>query len=284
MIKLYNGMTNRHALNQLHLLCNVISENKETLLSEFYKKGSVSFHTNLDFFGMPDEMSDICTLSNEKEIEDYIKNDTEVRLKKFIRSNHINLDTDYLLNDIIDFIKEKGYYPLDNEMKNIMKFAEDKRIKNSPVSPNTITKITTQDVMREILELAEEIMETRRETKPDDISIHTEPYPDRLSIPDDKFNPVITYERYYGSKDSSDYRLDIYLNAKYFYEISSVCFYRFKYDGEIYCDTEKWNRQKVDLPIKCLIKIHKNMVKLAQKEKIDFTPEITDYSKITASK
>ena len=284
MIKIYNGMINRHALDQLPLLCNVISENKELLISEFNKKGSVSFYTNLDFLGMPDEMSDTCTLSNEKEIEDYIKKDTESRLKKLIRSNHINLDTDYLLNGIIDFIKEKSYYPLDNEMKNIMKSAEAKRIENSSVSSNTSKKITTQDVMREILELAEEIMETRRESKPDDISVHVEPYADRLSIPDDKFNPVITYDRYYGRKDSSDYRLHVYLDSKSFYEISSVYFYRFKQDGEIYCETEKWNRQKISLPTKCLIKIHQNMVELAKKEKIEFTPEVTDYSKIVKTK
>lgn len=127
--------------------------------------------------------------------------------------------------------------------------------------------------MEEILELAEEIMESRRETNPDDISKHVEPYPDELGLQNDNFMLCITFDRFYGHDNSCDYRL--YVRPNKANGIYKVIFQRWA-NGNVFIDVDSRNNE---LSNECLFEIHKCIVELAEKEGIEFTSEI-DYENI----
>lgn len=282
MIKNYNGNLNRSIIRDLRKICEVTEENKNNLLEKFWNERQVSFYTNLSpITGLPDEMSKLVTLKSEKEIEEYIRKDFLDRITGYLKRKKI--EEDYLLDDLVDFIKKSnGIFPSKKEMQQLEIAAEAKRVRDLPPTDFTEEKIITeQDVMREILELSEEIMEERRETKPEDIKKYVEPYPDNLQLSTCKFNIFIKYNRHYSHGKSSDYSITIVLRDKSFDEIHIVSLNRYSTDGVVNISVFNWDDELIDiLPIDCLIKIHKDIVKLAKKEGIEFETEI-DYKKIT---
>jgi len=169
MIRNYNGNINRAVVRDLRRLCDVNAENERNLFEAFDQKGEVSVYENLDpFTRCSDEMSNVVTMKSEAEIQEYLKKDLLERLERCL--GYKKTAEDYLLCALIEFIKTNGRFPEKDEMRQLEKNAEAKRIAELPSDVVTVPKeITEQDMAKEILELAEEIMEARRENNPKDI-------------------------------------------------------------------------------------------------------------------
>ena len=279
MIRNYNGNVNRATLRDLKKLCEVNAENFKNLSEAYAQNGEVSFYTNLDpFTGCPDEMSEVVTLKSEKEIKEYLKKDFIERLEGYL--NHKRPAEDYLLKSLIDFLKENGgVFPNADEMKKLEKEAETKRVSESSTTKKEEPS-SEQMVLKEILELAEEIMESRRETKPDDIFVHVEPYHDELGIQTDKFYANIQWDRYYGNGDSSDYSLTVSMRDDD--EVHQISFY-YQFDGNASISAVDWCDESIDTKtiMNRIINIHKDIVDIAEKEGLEFISEV-DYEKISA--
>jgi len=280
MLRNYNGNVNRSTLRDLKKLCKVNAENFETLSEACAFEGEVSFYTNLDpITGCPDEMSEVITLRNEAEIKDYLKKDFLGRLNGYL--TYHKPAEDYLLNALIDFIKENdGWYPSKEKMRQLEITAENKRIAESPVTDSQDFDVK-QEMLKEILLLAEEIMESKREDDPKAITIHLEPYPDTLSLSsNDDFYIDINWNRYHGYGNNSDYRVVITMKDDPDVEIIEIYSYR----GTAFVNAENSEAEEMNDPVLVkdqLMTIHQGIVKLAEAEGIEFLSEI-DYAELSA--
>ena len=274
MIRNYNGNVNRALLRGLHKLCMVNAADEKNLFEAFTQNGNVSFYENTDFLGLPDEMSNLITLTTESEISDYLKKHFAKKMDLFLQGK--KTDSDYLLTAVISFIKEKGYFPIDEEMRKLECEAESKRLIDFPVDLTAPTRSTKEDLIKELLELSEEIFEARKLNKPKDIKTHVEPYYDELILTSDNFCITISWDRYYGQGNNSDYKLHVNINDDS--DISGASFY--SYGSETYITAKTWCGTKIDLPLENLITIHKKICELAEQEGIEFLTEI-DYENLT---
>ena len=277
----YNGNVNRTVIRDLKKLCAVNERNEMNLFEAFAEKGEVSVYEDLDpILGCPDELSTVVTLRDETGIKEYLKKDLIKRVDEYLSYQKTPIE-DYLLVDLVKYIKENQEFPWDNVMKQLEKEAEAKRVANLPTDTITTPKeITWQDISKEILELAEEIFEARRETKPDDIIVHVEPYDDELLLDDDNFSMTIRWKRYYSDKDSRDYSCIVFdddANSN----IANIYFY-YCSDGTIEVNTQFWLLYNTELSVNTLLSVHKFIVKMAKAEGIEFTSEI-DYEKFHES-
>lgn len=271
MIKAYNGKVNRRILSDLQRLCDVAKENRATLLEKFNQDGEVSFYENLDFFGLPDELSSTKTLTTIDEIEGYSKENFNYRLEGYI--SYKKPITDCLTVKIINFIRESnGVYPTPDEMKELEKQAEIERKAKLTESESKIDM--KQLIINEILQLAEEIIESRRVTNPSDVSIHVEPYPDTLEIITDDFGFYIRYYRYFGSGDSTDYSLAVRLYKHNYGKIEFS--YAYDIDHPFIVKGDKIYHANDISNMAYIIEIHKAISDIARKEGIEFTTEV-DY-------
>ena len=279
MIRNYNGNINRAVMRDLRKLCDVNAENERNLFGAFNQNGEVSVYENLDpFLGCPDEMSTVVTMKSEAEVKEYLKKDFIGRVEGYL--DHKKPAEDHLLSALVEFVKSNGKFPEKDEMCQLEKEAEEKRIAELPNgTENAPEDITEQDVTREILELAEEIIEARRITKPEDIFVHVEPYDDELTISDDNVHMVIIWKRYYGCGDSRDYSCSVYFRDEVDIatDIDNILFH-YRYDGTPDTEVEGWSSPDIDISTNTLLSIHKFIVKMAKAEGIEFTSEI-DYDK-----
>lgn len=282
MIRDYNGNVNRAVIRDLRRLCDVNAENERNLFEAFAQKGEVSVYENLDpFTGCPDEMSDVVTMKSETEIKEYLKKDFLKRVEGYL--DYKKPAEDYLLSALIEFIKENGKFPEKDVMRQLEKNAEEKRIAELPSDAVTAPKeMTEQDMAREILELAEEIMESRRENNPDDIVVRVEPYPESYWIETDDFKGNILHQRYYGSNDFHDYSCSIRIKGYHDVETISIG-YSYGCGDPAYATPKDFCGEEIDVPVTAyLITIHKSIVEMAKAEGIEFTSEI-DYNKFQAA-
>ncbi|MCI9177204.1 MAG: hypothetical protein HFJ28_01145 [Clostridia bacterium] len=275
MLKNYNGSINRTLFRDLMKLCEVNSENSKILLQTYSQKGEVSFYTNLDpFTRCPDEMSEVVTLKSEDEIKDYLKKDFLERLTGYLSFKAP--DNDPLTNALIDFIKNSsGIYPTREEMRQLEIAAENIRLATpSATAKTTVALSPVQELLKEILQLAEEIIESRRQTKPEDIFIHVEPYPDTLTLDSNGFSFFIKWARFYNENNCTDYSVIVSsLNDSL---IDKIYFnYNFSAIPVVYAEDHE-----VTVPSHQLIKIHQAIVALASQEGIEFLSEV-DYEKIS---
>lgn len=273
MIRNYNGNVNRAVVRDLRKLCDVNAENKRDLFEAFHQNGEVSVYENLDpFTGCPDEMSNVVTMKSETEVKEYLKKDFIGRVERYL--DHRKPAKDYLLCALIEFIKENGRFPEKDGMRQLEKNAEAKRIAELPSDTVTVPKeITEQDIAKEILELAEEIMESRRESNPDDIVWRDEPYPESLWIETDDFQGNILHVSWYGYKDFRDYSCAIKMRD---YQRISI---NYCSDSTAYATAKNFLGEEVEISVtNYMITIHKGIVEMAKEAGIDFTSEI-DYKK-----
>lgn len=254
MLRNYNGNVNRSTLRDLKKLCKVNAENFETL-------------------------SETCAFKGEAEIKDYLKEDFLERLNGYL-AYHKPAE-DYLLNAVIDFVKENsGRYPSKEEMRQLEITAENKRIAECPATDSQDFDVK-QEMLKEILLLAEEIMESKRENDPKAITIHLEPYPDTLSLSsNDDFYIDINWDRYHGYGNNSDYRVVITMKDDPDVEIIEIYSYR----GTAFVNAENSEAEEMNDPVLVkdqLMAIHQGIVKLAEAEGIEFLSEI-DYAELSA--
>lgn len=278
MIRNYNGKVNRALIRDLRKLCGVNAENERNLFEVFDKNGEVSVYENLDFFGCPDEMSTVVTLKTETEVKKYLKKDFAKRVDGYL--SHKEPDKDFFLNALIEFVKANARFPERDAMRQMEKDAESKRVAELHTSNECVKKeITIQDIALEILELAEEIMESRRENNPKDIDTPVEPYPERLWIETDEFQGSILYAKYYGYKDFRDYSCAI--RFKGYRDVKTITI-GYCSDGTPVIRAEDFFEKKLDVSItEYLIIIHKSIVEMAKKTDFEFESEI-DYQKFSS--
>ena len=269
----YNGTVNHRVMRDLRKLCDVNAENEKELFEAFRKKGEVSVYENLDpFTGSPDEMSTTVTMKSEAEVKEYLKKDFLKRVEGYL--HYQNPTHDYLMSDLAEYIKENGRFPSKDEMRQLEKDAEAKRISDLPSDTIATPKeITDQDVAREILQLAEEIIETRRETRPEDIFVHVEPYDDELSLSNDEFSMNIEWDRYEGVGDYRDYSCSVRIRNTDITDTFGVLF-QYQHDGTIYVRGDSLFKGVTDVSMQTLIAIHKFVAQMAKAEGIEFTSEI----------
>lgn len=273
MIRNYNGNVNRTLLRGLKKLCMVNAEDEKNLSNAYAKDGKVSFYENTDFFGLPDEMSELITLESQNEINDYLKKNLEKKLELFLHGK--DTTSDYLLTSVISFIKEKGYFPIADEMRKLECEAESKRLIDFPVDLTAIMPSTKQNMLKEVMELCEEIFESRKSSNSKDIELHVEPYWDQLSITSDNFYVTISWDRHYGQGNNNDYRLSVRFKGD-----SDICVASFQsYGSEMYIISKDWCEKDIDLSVDHLIAIHQDICKIAEEEGIEFLTEI-DYEKL----
>ena len=258
------------------ILTEVNDENSKTIMEAFEQNGEVSFYTNV-FMGMADELSGICTLRSEEEVREYLKKDAQERFDVYLRGK-IAAD-DYLLATVLEFVKDNGNckYPSKDEMRELERAAEAKRVAELPADAATmvVAPKTNQDMMREIMELAEEIFESRRLVRPEDIFCPDEPYHDRLHVENEDFSGMIEWDGHYGCGDCSDYSVRGQLRNDY----DDVSFRRYRNGEAGGVLIKKWRDERLNLTKEQIITVHKAFVGLAEREGIEFISEI-DYEKL----
>ena len=156
--------------------------------------------------------------------------------------------------------------------------AENEQKRISELQDDTVDKeITMEDIVKEILELAEEIIEVRRIKKTDDIWVGIEPYKDEMEVSKDDLQLVILYKRYYGYKDFRDYGCLAYLGDGIERDEDDYLIFNYRSDGTAVVRGEcRCSKISIDK----ILHIHKVVVKMAKAEGIEFTSEI-DYDKIS---
>lgn len=278
MIRNYNGKVNRAVIRDLRKLTHVNAENERNLFEVFDEKGEVSVYENLDFFGFPDEMSTVVTLKTEAEVKEYLKKDFAKRVDGYL--SHKEPDKDFLLSALIEFVKENARFPERDAMRQMEKDAEAKRIAELPTSNECVKKeITIQDIALEILELAEEILEFRRENEPKSVFTPVEPYPERSWVETDEFEGNILHQKYYGWKDFRDYSCAIRIKG---YRDVETIMIEYCSDGTPVITPKNFMDKELDVSVtEYLITIHKGIVEMAKKTELEFESEI-DYQKLSA--
>lgn len=246
MIRPYNGNVNRRVIRDLRKLC--------------------------PFTGCLDEMPTIVLPKSEEDIEKYLKEDFLERLKNYL--DYKKPAEDYLLSSLIEFLRCNAKFPEKDEMRQLEEAAEAKRIADLPPEARVVPKeITKEDIVKEILELAEEIMESRRENNPNAVRVPVEPYPESCWIETGEFQCNILYQSCDGVGDFRDYSCEINVRNGYHLTI--------EYCSDTTCTVtaKDWLDRTIKLPLtKYLITIHKGIAKTAKEEGIEFISEI-DYDK-----
>lgn len=277
MLRTYNGALNRTILRDLKRMCSAVAESKEKALETLREKGTVSVYVNLDpFTGCPDEFSTAITFKTKLEVADYMGKVLNGRVEAYLKQK--GHPQDYLLSKVVSFIKKESRFPDKDQMRILEKHAEEKRLADLPEGTVTTPKeITIQDVAREILELAEEIMEARRETHPKDIFVHVEPYDDEMLLKCQDYEAIIRYKRYYSEGNSSDYSIKVFMMVA---TLINEIRLGYAVDGTIYiCAKDEWDDKEIKVPTRHIVGIHKFIAEMARNEGIEFVSEI-DYDKV----
>ncbi len=131
----YNEKANYSIVQDLWELCEMNAENERNLFEVFHQEGEVSVYDNLDpFTGCPDDLSTVLTLKSETEVKEYLKKDFLTSIKEYLE--YRKPDGDYLLNALIEFIKENRKFPEKDVMRQLEEKAEAKRITNLSADTN----------------------------------------------------------------------------------------------------------------------------------------------------
>ena len=277
MIRNYNGKINRAMMRDLRKICEMFAENEQNLLEVFKNNGKVMVYENYDtILNYSENMLSVITLTKESEIEEYIKNSFMKMLNEYLK--YKMPIRDYFMNALIEFVKENGKFPEKDAMTQLEKNAEKKRIsKLSNNIRNVQNKLTKHDIIKEVLELAEEIIEARLVTNPKDISVNVKKFSEELTILDDKIDLVIKSEGNDDYTDDYNYSCLFYIKEKIniVNNIDNILFY-YRSDG--IADVAVEGLRSDNISTNVLLCMHKFIVKKAREEEIEFTSEI-DYSK-----
>ncbi len=272
MLKNYNGAVNRSVLRGLKKVSKSNAETSEYLYSVLNSYGEVSVYTNLCLTADCHEEYRTVILKSEADVKEYLKKDLEQRLENYLQE--WRLKADFLLTAVISFLKEnEGRYPNKEEMRQLEIAAENERIASAPLETKTEPPANWM-ILKEILELAEEIMETRWENNPKDFfALH--PYTDRLNLSNKDCDITIEWRKVY--RNNRDYSCEIGIDG---YQIH--LFYCNDTDPDLY--VKNWGNKSVALEdVKDLnqymIQVHQFIVEVAQREEIEFVSEV-DYEKI----
>ncbi len=277
MIRNYNGKINRAMMRDLRKICEMFAENEQNLLEVFKNNGKVMVYENYDtIWDYSENILTVVELTKESEIEEYIKNSFMKMLNEYLK--HKMPIRDYFMKSLIEFVKENGKFPGKDAMTQLEKNAEKKRIsKLSNNIRNVQNKLTKHDIIKEVLELAEEIIEARLVTNPKDISVNVKKFSEELTILDDKIDLVIKSEGSCDYTDDYNYSCLFYIKEKIniINNIDNILFY-YRSDG--IADVAVEGIRSDNISTNVLLCMHKFIVKKAREEEIEFTSEI-DYSK-----
>lgn len=284
MIRNYNGPVNRSFIRALQELCREYVKPRSELFGKLAQEGTLNLATNLDFFGEVDCCSVKHTLSTEDDVQAFI---TGLISKKInaLRDYCYNVEKDPFTELLIKFIiNSGGYFPAENELRAMYGEAEhirleaDTETESAPLTP-------LQMLMKECLELAEEIMERTRAKNPDAITIRTQDYDDFMDFEGDHVGGTLYWNRwnyrYFGTEYSvvfgcGDHKR--YVKLKYEYDDEEIPIYLVRYyyreDDEKFGDDDEY-------AVRLLIDLHKDLSKLASELGFEFISEV-DYDAVPA--
>ena len=271
MLRNYNGDVNRFVIRGLKEVSKATAEHNEYFQSALDTNREVSVYT--DMYGELGDYRTI-TLKGKEEIEEYLRKSLQQKLEKYLQKKQPK--EDFLLTAVISFLKENdGRYPTKEEMRQLEIAAENERIASAPLETEAEPAANWM-ILKEILELAEEIMEAKSETKPEEIYKFIEPYPDVLKLSNDRC--CISIERrYFRYGNNRDYSVNIQIIDGY----QIYVYYCNDTDPDFY--VKEWHNKIIspeevgDLN-KYVIIAHQFLVEVAQQEGFEFVSEV-DYEK-----
>ena len=263
MIRNYNGVKNRKAILYLRTLCEIKSENMESLSDALKKEGVVSFYSY--------DMPQLITFKSEEEISQYLQKKFLEEVKRYIGTEKIN---DYFTLILLKLLKENGgVFPNSKKMEKIEKAAEKLRLATSKEERKSVEPL--QMLLREILEFSEEIMERKREELIENIF----PHEYELYIHTKNLHGKIIWNRWEGRGDQSDY---CFLTSSI---TGGTMIIDCSFDGtvNVYKRCYSGYNRKIRMNTKekaNLISIHRELALLASEVGLKFESEV-DYNQIT---
>lgn len=270
MKTLYNGKKDRKTIQDFFRLCKVCEENREEVMNHFNKNGPICVTTNhCPITGLPDEFSDRTPLNTEEEINDFLKKDFERRFEGYLCNKDLS---DPLISELYSFIKANMRFPSTDEMKNIEKTAETKRLESTVHEVKEISMAKL--IKNEIVQLAIEIYILTDRTDPKAIHHRVEPYDSSLSLGNENIAVTITYNRWYPNDGDIDYNIHACRNDKPYFS-SGIHFW----SGD---DNDAYMNENVTITeenYESIIAIHKYLSKIAREKGFEFTTEV-EYDKI----
>lgn len=262
MAHIYNGLLNRSVLKDLQALCELVVHEDE-LYNILRVDGKVSLYANV-----PDEPflePRILILKSKKAIDEYAKWVRMKHIKRYIRVH--NISKDFLLNEVISYVKRNGNFPKKANMIKLEKEAEAKRL--AILKCNFHKMVTKQALASEILILVSDISKKRQA----DIDYDGENIAKYEYAIDDFFIRYYRnrYTQYCIARVVTKNRKSI--DIKFFYSDGKamVCMDDVSYNPDDN-SFKKW-----------LIKIHKAFIKEARRLGFDFVTEI-DYKNLHVNK
>lgn len=272
MIYNYKGSVDRGILSDLEYLCDRREEEFKKIKDELRQKKSLSIFTNLDpFTGCPDEMSEGHEITSVKAGKKFIDDYFLEMLDRYISKKSINTN-DFLIARVVEFMRKNvGKFPSEKQMKDMELEAEKERRSKEPKRKINMD----EEILTEILSLAEEIMRLREKNNPDDIFHHLEPYDDELFLKtEDEDDIQVRQDVHYGKGTKEDYSL-------IWYKHSIGARLRFAYDGSHKVKCKYYDTFNECNDISSIVEIHKSICKIATAEGVKFLSEV-DYNKISA--
>ena len=100
MIRNYNGVKNRKAILYLRTLCEIKSENMESLSEALKKEGVVSFYSY--------DMNQLITFKSEEEISKYLQKTFFEEVNRYFRTERIRKD--YFILFLVKFLNAKHQF------------------------------------------------------------------------------------------------------------------------------------------------------------------------------
>ena len=285
MIRNYNGPVSRSFIRALRGMCKASVPIREDLFNAL--KGQMPLHIwcNLYWFGEVDLASYIETLHTEEDVQAFITKKIEEKIN-FLRTWYFNVIDDPFTEMLIRFIIDSGgYFPADKELTEMYGNAErvrlealkSKNVESSPLTP-------LQMLMKECLELAEEVMERKRAIDPNSIKERTQDYDDYTYFQGDYVSGTLFWNRWNSCIFGTEYSvkfgcgdLERYITLKYEYDDSEVPIYIVKY----YSDRHRRFNDDDEYAVRLLIDLHKDLSKQATELGFEFISEVEDYETVT---
>ncbi len=279
MIRTYNGNINRQSIYDLKKICAANAHDKETLKEECEKYGSIIVCSHLNpFTGLPDIFSPELTLCTEKDIEECVHDYFLERLEVYLKIHPTQKDP--LLEALLSYVqKHFGCFPNKEEFKQMEIKAEEKRLSKSSQKTTILPPpITEQLLLREILEMAEEIFAVYSDTIPKA----------RKEYDDFEYFPIqsglkgaISHKILFPKNCFLDYTCMVEMAG----EKKEPIFITITYypNGNAYCYAEDILDQELDIPLTAkLITIHQTFLNMLQEYGISLKSEISNYQDITS--
>ena len=286
MIRNYNGPTIRYVIWLLKDQCKKLAEAREGLFTKLKSKGIFKVATNLGPFGEADCCSNVVTLTNAEDIQIFLEALMKEKIDAILYF-YPSATNDPFTKMLIDLILANGgYFPNKEKLKQMYGEAEALRLSLLSKNAEKVSSLTPFDMLlKECLELAEEVMELTRQKNPDLITVRTEDYPDYMEFFDEENNIYanIFWDRWADPHHNTDHSIsvkfmnewnrEIFLDHEY-HDPDSFEFVVTHHSDDPFVDDNEY-------AVRLFIALHKALCKAATDLGFEFLSEVETYDNIT---